>query len=463
MKQILLILIVLAVATIGANWLLTNKPEIKKHTKKPNVPVVKISRVKSQSYTTVVHSSGVVEARTQTNIVAEVAGKITLIGKAFQEGNYLRKNNLLLRISETDYQSNINIAKAEIAQQQLALEEQRAQRDLAKQDWDLFGEKRKTPSALAMRTPHIASAKAALQAAKTRMEQAKTQLSRTKIRAPYDGRVLERSVDVGQYVTPGTILGKVFATDYIEIRLPLSLKEYDLLNIPEHYQNEDKPKSKNLPTVTFYTSKSDKKTHQWQGKIVRTSAVLDSNTRQLSVIARIDEPFSRRKKKSSSLEMSAKAPLLKLGQFLQADIKGKQLSNVILIPISAVREQKEVLLFIKDENNEVASDQKSTQNDQHSDNKKEQKSKSSKKKTIGIIKVQAITILHTDNDNFIIAANELPKDSQIILTPPPFATDGMKVKVFTEPPQKLSHTKSQTKPQAKSQTEAQTSTQGNEN
>ena len=454
MKQVILIFIVLALAATGANWLLTHKPEIKKHTKKPNVPVVKISPVKSQSYTTTVHSSGVVEARTQTNLVAEVAGKITLIGKAFQEGNYLQKNNLLLKISETDYQSNINIAKAEIAQQQLALEEQRAQRDLAKQDWDLFGEKRKKPSALAMRTPHIASAKAALQAAKIRMEQAKTQLSRTKIRAPYDGRVLERSVDVGQYVTPGTVLGKIFATDYIEIRLPLSLKEYELLNIPEHYQNETKPKSENLPTVTFYTDKTNKEFHQWQGKVVRTSAALDSNTRQLSVIARISEPFSRRKKTTSS----TKAPLVKLGQFLQADIKGKQLSDVILIPISAVRDQKEVLLFIKGKSSEIASDPKSMQNDQHNDNKKEHKGKSNKKKAIGTtgtIKIQTIKVLHTDNDNIVIAANELPKDAQIILTPPPFATDGMKVKVFTEPPQKLS----QTKPLS----ELQTNNQGEEN
>ncbi|HEC05173.1 MAG TPA: efflux RND transporter periplasmic adaptor subunit, partial [Thiothrix sp.] len=325
MKQVILILMVIVLAATGAYWLTTNKPEIKKHTKKQNIPTIQVMPINIQDYTTIVHSSGVVEARTQTNLVAEVAGKVSLIGDAFQEGNYLNKKDLLLKISQTDYLNNIKIAKAEIAQRQLALEEQIAQGNLAKQDWDLFGEKRKKPSELAMRTPHIASAKAALEAAKIRMEQAKVQLSRTIISAPYNGRVLSRSVDIGQYVTPGTVLGKIFATDYIEVRLPLSLKEHELLDIPEHYQNQEKPKLESLPTVTFYTDKKHKKLYQWQGHIVRTSAALDSNTRQISVIARINNPFTK---------TAAASPLVKLGQFLQADIMGKQLSNVIVVPSS---------------------------------------------------------------------------------------------------------------------------------
>jgi len=417
MKQTILILIVIVLAATGAYWLTTHKPEIKKHTKKPNIPAVQVTTINQQNYTTTVYSSGVVEARTQTNLVAEVAGKITLIGKAFQEGNYLQKNNLLLKISDTDYLNNISIAKAEIAQSQLALQEQIAQRNLAKQDWDLFGEKRRKPSELAMRTPHIASAKAALQAAKTRINQANTQLARTKILAPYNGRVLSRNVDIGQYVTPGTVLGKIFATDYIEVRLPLSLKDYELLNIPEHYQNADKPRLENLPSVIFYTHKQEKDKHQWQGQIVRTSAALDSNTRQLSVIARINKPFEKR---------SSNRSLVKLGQFLQAEIIGKQLSNVFVIPNTAIHNRENIYLF-------------SPTNDSHTQNTdntkdpsppvKNNKADKETKTITGILKIKPVHILHTDDENTVISSEGLSNGNQIIITSPPIVTNHMKVKI----------------------------------
>lgn len=384
----------LALAGVGAKWLVSHKPEIKKQSKKISIPVVKVIPLKKQDYRIVIHSSGTVEAQTQTSLVAEVAGKITKIGKAFQEGNYINKNSFLLKIDETDYRNDINIANAEIAQQQLGLQEQLVQRKLAKQDWNLFGEKKKKqPSQLALRTPHITSAKAGLQAAKIRKQQAEIQLSRTNIRSPYNGRVLERMVDIGQFVTRGTTLGKVFATDYIEVRLPLSLADYELLAIPEHYQGEKKPKMQNLPSVNFYMNVRQKNEndqqarHRWQGQVVRTGASLDSSTRQIAVIARISKPFSR---------SNNNTPTIKLGQFLQADILGKLLSDVAIIPTSTIREGKEILLLVDD-----------------------------------VIKIQAINILHTDDDNVIIATEGIADNSQLILTLPPFATDGMKVKTFS--------------------------------
>ncbi len=409
MKQFIFIIIALALAGAGAKWLVFHKPEIKKQSKKVSLPVVKVTPLNKQDYRIVIHSSGTVEAQTQTNLVAEVAGKIIKIGKAFQEGHYINKNSFLLKIDETDYLNDITIANADIAQQQLGLQEQLVQRKLAQQDWDLFGEKnKKQPSQLALRTPHIASAKAGLQAAKIRKQQAETHLSRTSIRSPYNGRVLERTVDVGQFVTRGTTLGKVFATDSIEVRLPLSLADYELLAIPEHYQGEKKPNMKNLPPVNFYMNASQKSKgnqptrHMWQGKVVRTSASLDSSTRQIAVIARISKPFARSNKDTHT-------PTIKLGQFLQADILGKHLSNVAIIPTSAVRDGKEILLLVDDAIDDAIDDVMDH-----------------------VIKVQTINILHTDNDNVIIATEGIPDNSQLILTLPPFATDGMKVKVFND-------------------------------
>ena len=408
MKQLISILIVLAIAGAGGYWLITNKPEIKKHSKKPVIPVVKVVPFRLQDYRITVHTSGIVEARTKTTLVSEVAGKVSTIKSAFQEGNYFKKNDLLLKIDDIDYRNNIAIAAAEIARQELAVKEQISQSKLAKQDWDLFGEKKRKPSELALRTPHIASAKAALKAAKIRMEQAQLQLARTTITAPYNGRVLTRKVDVGQYVTPGTPLGTLFATDTIEVRLPLSLANYELLGIPEFYQNEAQPAANKLPKVTFYTETTPGTRHEWSGKVVRTSAALDDKTRQLSVIARIDNPFARNNNGS---------PPVKLGQFLQADIVGKTLHNVALIPDSALSHQNTILLF------QPNSDRQVNNHTQHSN-------------SMGKVLVQPVTILHRDAGKVVISGEGMPGNYQLISTPPALATNGMLVKRYRPAEQK---------------------------
>jgi len=398
MKQLILILLLLALALGTGYWLIETKPEVKKRSKKPIIPVVKIALIKKQSYQLKIQASGSVKAHTETTLVAEIAGKITRVDDTFAAGNYIHKGQTLLTIDKTDYLHKIELAKAEIAQKQLALEEQMAQANLAKQDWDLFGEKKKTPSKLAMREPHIKSAKAALKSAKLRIQQAEINLARSTVKAPYKGRVLERLVATGQYVTPGTKLGKVFATDYVEVHLPLSLADYEHLNLPEHYQGEKQPTAKNLPPVTFYTHTGTTR-HQWQGRLVRSAAILNENTRQISVIARINNPFSRSK---------TGAPPVKIGQFLQAEISAKRLYNVALIPSSAIRENREILLLDGDK-----------------------------------IQRHTITIVATDKDKVVISTDKLPLDKALILTPPPLATQGMKVKVFKPKTSEQTTTKTQ--------------------
>lgn len=404
MKQLILILLIVALAVGTGNWLIKNKPEVKKRSKKPAIPVVKVVALKKQSYQLKISSAGSVKAHTETTLVAEIAGKITYVDNDFAEGNYINKDQTLLSIDKTDYLNNIELAKAEIAQKQLELAEQQAQANLAKQDWDLFGEKQRTPSKLAMREPHIKSAKAALKAANLRIQQAEINLSRSAVKAPYAGRVLERSVAIGQYVTPGTKLGKVFATDYVEVHLPLSLADYEQLNLPEHYQGEKQPKTNNLPFVIFYSNTGAAK-HQWKGKLIRSAATLNESTRQIAVIARINKPFSRSKTGS---------PPVKIGQFLQADIEAKRLENVVLIPSSAIRENREILLL-----------------DTHK------------------ILLHPITIIATDKDNVVISAKNLPLNKPLILTPPPLATNGMEVKVFGQkkPKRQESELTTKTKPQ----------------
>ena len=73
------------------------------------------------------------------------------------------------------------------------------------------------------------AAEATVKADEAQLEQAKLNLSYTQIRAPIDGMVGERSVQVGNYVSPGTTLMTVVPLDQVYIEA--NYREVDLLHV----------------------------------------------------------------------------------------------------------------------------------------------------------------------------------------------------------------------------------------
>lgn len=384
MKQLILIIVLVAGSVALASYLIKTKPEPRKRVRQPTIPVVEVITPKLQSYTQKIRSSGSVETNLSTNLVSEVSGKVVDVKRAFQEGNYFKKGQHLLSIDSGDYQNAIVIAQAEISQRTLEIKNEQNLAQLAVRDFRLLGNNRR-PGEMASRRPHIAAAMANLDAAKIRLKQAKNNLKKTKILAPYAGRLQSTNVNIGQFVSPGTLLGQVYSTDYVEVRLPLSLGDYEQLKLPESYQNQTKVNKDKLPKVVF-SANYGAKTHQWEGRVVRASAAMDERTRQIPVIARIENPFSKK--------AGSDAPPIKIGQFLKAEILGTRLNNIYIIPTSSTRQNREVMLY--DE---------------------------------GKINILPIEVLTTENDSLVIRQSALPPNAKLIITPMPSAKTGMKVRL----------------------------------
>ncbi len=104
---------------------------------------------------------------------------------------------------------------------QLALAEEQARVDQAVQDWKRLNLDEE-PSELVLRGPQLRRAQANVSSAEARLESAKRDLEKTEIKAPYAGRILTKIVDVGQFVSPGNQLAKIYAVDFAEVRLPLT-------------------------------------------------------------------------------------------------------------------------------------------------------------------------------------------------------------------------------------------------
>ena len=384
MKQLILIITLIAGSAALASYLIKTKPEPRKRVRQPAVPVVEVMTPKLQSYTQKIRSSGSVETNLSTNLVSEVSGKVVALTNAFQEGNYFKKGQHLLSVDSTDYKNAIVIARAEISQRTLEIKNEQNLAQLAIRDFQLLGNNRR-PGEMASRKPHLAAAMANLDAAKIRLQQAKDNLKKTKILAPYTGRIQSTNVNVGQFVSPGTLLGQIYSTDYVEVRLPLSLSDYEQLNLPETYQNQQTIKKEKLPKVIF-SANYGSKVHTWQGRIVRASAAMDDRTRQIPVIARIEDPFSKK--------AGDDAPPIKIGQFLKAEILGTKLNNVYVIPTSSTRQNREVMLYVE-----------------------------------GKVNILPIKVITGEDDSLIINQTELPVNAKLIITPMPSAKTGMKVRL----------------------------------
>jgi len=328
----LLPIIILAVCGWYGWWLITNKPVMPTMETKPVYVTVEGMTLKKTVFPVRVASQGAVQPRTRSTLLPEVAGMIVEMSQSFRPGGFFEKGEVLIKLDPVDYETAVTVAEAAVALAKVTVVEEQARADQAIENWKALG-RQGTPGELVARTPQVARAKADLAAAEARVVKAKRDLERTIVRAPYDGQVLQQAVDVGQYVSPGTTLGMVFATDYVEVRLPLPERESRFIQLPERYRDA----SEVMPAaVVKLTTTNAGKQVMWEGRLVRVESALDENTRQSMAVAQIDSPFTKR---------DDGAPPLKIGQFVEAEILGSPLEGVFIIPRAAVRAGNEIILI----------------------------------------------------------------------------------------------------------------------
>lgn len=284
-----------------------------------------------------VTTQGEARPRTEIDLVPEIGGKIVYVSPNFIEGGIIRKGETLLRLDDADFKVNVIRAQAGIAQAEQVLVREKAEGEIARVDYEELG--RGEPTALALRKPQQAQAEASLQAAKAEFRAAELQLKRTAVRAPFDGRVRTKSSDLGQFVSPGRALGRIFSTDVVEVRLPLTDLDLSKIDLPIAFVAKDRASALDVTLSATIAGKI----RQWQGKIMRTDPAYDTQTRALFAIAEVFDPYG----KGSSEEGVPLPP----GLFVDAEVKGKTFENVIVLPRDGLRPENEV--YVVDDKGKV--------------------------------------------------------------------------------------------------------------
>nr|VFJ59808.1 MAG: RND family efflux transporter, MFP subunit [Candidatus Kentron sp. DK] len=349
--------LVLAISAIAGGLLIITAPEAERRVPPPVIPTVEVMPLRAQDHMVTLASRGTVSPRTKSTLIAEVAGRVTGVSPDFRPGGFFEAGDVLLTLDARDYENTVTMMRSELAQTRLALEEERARVEQAHVDWKRFGESG-SPSGLVLRKPQLASKQAAVDAAMAKLRQAELELERTRVTAPYAGRILEKSVDIGQYVTPGALLASLYAIDYVEVRLPLTDEQIAFVDLPETYRGasrperggavppgegrgdmpESPPEPATGPPVTV-SARIGGKDYQWTGNVVRVEGSIDIQTRQVFVVAKIDDPYAPR----------GGRPPLKVGTFVKAEIQGRVLTGIFVIPMVAVHSGDRVWLVDENE------------------------------------------------------------------------------------------------------------------
>jgi RND family efflux transporter MFP subunit len=326
--------------TVGVVWALgATKPVPEKKDDSLRLVSLYVDEVFTDTSNISVLTQGEARPKTEIDLVPQVSGRITFVAEEFAEGAEFQPNATLLKIEDAEYRMAVVRAEARVAEAETGLQRELATAKLKQEQW---ADKRNagTPTPFALNEPQVAEARAKIRSAEAELNDAKLNLARTEIKVPFLGRVMEKSVGVGQYINAGTKLGRVFSTDRIEIRLPLTDAQMVELDLPMGFMAT----AENAPPVKLSAFVGNAE-HIWKGRIVRTQAAVDQQTRLVYAIAEVTDPYG--------LGVDETSMPLAVGLFVTAEIASNRSQDVFVIPRLALRNADKVYVINDEEKLEI--------------------------------------------------------------------------------------------------------------
>ncbi|NQZ82944.1 MAG: efflux RND transporter periplasmic adaptor subunit [Colwellia sp.] len=391
LRYVLLPIAIIFLALVVVSILGALAPKPAKKPPEIKAPLVEVMKLVREDVTFTIASQGNIVPRTQTILISEVSGAVTYISEKFNVGGFFKKGEVLLNIDDITYRVAVLQAQARLDAAQAGLIEEQARAAQKEDEWLLTGRALAEAPILALRIPQLQQAKADVKAAQANLQEAEIKLKRTIIIAPYDAILKSKSVDIGQYVSMGSVLASTFAVDFAEVRLPIKQKDVLFLNLPKVNQ------SQNTQSPVNISYQLGNEIFSIASKLVRYEGEVDSASRVHYVVAQIDDPYQIKSNQINSNQRSTNnAPALRVGMYVNAKISGKVLTDIVAIPRGAVYGAKTIRLA-----NE------------------------------GHLFLQEISILRSDA-NYVYTRDVIAQGMRLILTKLESSVDGMTLRIAAE-------------------------------
>jgi HlyD family secretion protein len=309
---------------------------------------VETATAKLKTITQLVSASGKIQPEIEVVIRPDVSGEI--IELAVKEGDYVRKDDLLVRIKPDIYQAQIDNLNAALLTQKARLEQTKAaliraeaayKRDKQLYEKDLISEMEyiQTKSEYDSEQANLKAAEYQIQSAEAQLRQAKEELEQTVIRAPQNGTITGLAVEAGERVLgnaqmAGTEMMRVSLLDRMEVLVEVN--ENDIVNVdladtarievdayPERQFDGVVTEIANSAQVTGSGTNEQVTNYQVKVRIV-TRHNLDNTAEQLVRNEAVENPA----------EMFI--PNFRPGMSATVDIETQTATNVVSVPIQAV-------------------------------------------------------------------------------------------------------------------------------
>jgi RND family efflux transporter MFP subunit len=315
-----------AVAIAGALIVSKPAPIGEDYTPPPTTVRTVVAQKRAEHLT--VRSQGTVQPRTESQLIPEVSGQVVWMAPALVAGGSFDEGEPLLRIDPADYNNAVERSGAVLTR--TGVEREHAADELERLK-TLNAQNLASQSQLDEAERRYLVADATYTESNINLQQAQRDLSRTELVAPYRGRVRNEHIDIGQFVSRGNSVATIYASDYAEIRLPIAPNQITFLDISASGQLRADPPA----PVTVYGDFGRVK-FIWNGELVRTEAEIDSRSRMIYGVARI---------RNEDLE---DLPPLAVGLFVQVEIQGRLVEDIVRLPRSAMRDASQVLVVTAD-------------------------------------------------------------------------------------------------------------------
>ncbi len=348
------VVVVLGIAVALLFFLISLKkePEKKQIVKAP--PSVKVVKAFPVSQVMTVEAFGTIRPRFQVKIAVEVPGRIEKIHPSFVEGGQIAKGDVLIQLDQRSYKLDrqaalvrIEQAKIDILNFQQDVENlkndltlSKANMKLVEKEWDRvktlaknnFASKntldkmeqqhlqarialQNIQNRLALTGTLMIRKNAALTMAKVDFEKADLALVKTQVTSEYDGFVLEKNAEQGDYLNPGQVIGVIYKENAldVDVRIPLEKMKW----IESFFENGQTPIA--TVSVANYETEVDA---VWKARVARIKARVDEKTRTLPMTLEILNP-----------QLKIKGIFnLKPGTFVKCTIEGEAVDDVYVLP-----------------------------------------------------------------------------------------------------------------------------------
>tara|TARA_Y100001956_G_scaffold81192_1_gene98103 strand:+ start:99 stop:1244 length:1146 start_codon:yes stop_codon:yes gene_type:complete len=307
--------VILAGAYGGYSAIASTAPEAEEERAEKSLPIVTVSPIQSSDYNVVISSHGELQPVEVTQLSAQVSGEVISWHPNFVIGGVVKRGEVLFQIENDNYQASVLQAEAQLASAKAMLIEEKAKAEVAKRQAKKLPAKQVTD--LYLRKPQVLSATAQVKSAQAELKRAQRDLENCKVVAPYDALVVSRDIGVGQFIAAGAHVATLNNVEAGEIHIPIA--GFDSAFLPEQYAG--KPATVILRGINNV---------EREGVIDRDLGVVDSSTRMLNVVVKVDDPYAIK---------SAATPV-KFGSYVEVQFVGKELKHIYRLPQELVNNQQ---------------------------------------------------------------------------------------------------------------------------